>query len=164
VGAGIGRGGVAAAGALAKLVGQFRFFHTFARSPLFPAQAKRYRQSAATCMEDVSRDKRLLGSIGLGLLITGALTCAALLIDNRGVSRVLLWQAAILVRLAGNGPLLGYDNQGQPEYEGSPVLLVLAYGGIMLGVPIYASVIYCISAFLAGRRSRNRTPPNLPVA
>ena len=58
------------------------------------------------------------------------------------ISFNILWQVTIMQMLAGPGPLLGYDSSGQPMYEGTPVHMLAAYIGLLLGVAIYSTLIY----------------------
>jgi hypothetical protein len=55
---------------------------------------------------------------------------------------ILLWNVTFFVRLAGNGPLLGYDEQGNPMYEGTPVHAFFALIGILSTFPIYSIVFF----------------------
>lgn len=84
------------------------------------------------------------------------LTVAAFSIENKKVSGALMWQAAIPVYLVGPGPLLGYDEQGNPKYEGTPVHVLAGLAGLLLGVPIYSAISYFV--LRAGTRSRSKDP------
>ena len=90
----------------------------------------------------MSRDKLFIFSIIGGAVITIALTWTAFSIDNRKVSRVLLWQDAILLYLVGTGPPLGHDAQGNPRYEGTPMHTLILPFGFLLSIPIYSAVSY----------------------
>jgi len=68
------------------------------------------------------------------------------------LSRAILWNATLLIYLVGPGPLLGYDAQGNPLYEGTPVHAVAGYFGLALGVPVYSGVSYLILRFVEPRR------------
>ncbi len=54
----------------------------------------------------MSKFELLVSSIICGIAITFVLTWTATSIDNKNLSRVLLWQAVIPVYLAGPGPIL----------------------------------------------------------
>jgi hypothetical protein len=51
---------------------------------------------------------------------------------------------AYLVYLVGPGPILGYDEQGNPTYEGTPVHVIAGFIGLLLGVPIYSMISYYV--------------------
>ena len=53
------------------------------------------------------------------------------------------WQVIVMHYLAGKGPILGYAN-GQPIYEGTPVHMLAAYVGVVLGVVVYWLIGYVI--------------------
>jgi hypothetical protein len=55
---------------------------------------------------------------------------------------ILLWQVRIFLFIAGKGPILGYDAQGNPLYEGTPVHELAAYFGIFVGFLIYSLIFY----------------------
>jgi hypothetical protein len=59
-------------------------------------------------------------------------------------STKVLWQATLMHRFVGKGPILGYDAQGQPMYEGTPVHFVAAITGLLIGLIVYWIVFYCI--------------------
>jgi hypothetical protein len=90
--------------------------------------------------------------MGCGIIITTGLTYAAFSIDNANMSRILLWQVTLLTKLAGPGPLLGYDDQGNPMYEGTPVHMFAALFGILMGVPIYSTLSFIALSLLARRK------------
>lgn len=104
----------------------------------------------------MSRSKLFILSIVCGVIITVALIWASASIGNDRVSQVLLWHAAIPVYLVGQGPLLGYDAQGKPVYEGSPVGMLAGFVGLFLGVPIYSVVSYFVMRAIT--RSRSKGP------
>jgi len=81
--------------------------------------------------------RALWASLVVGTLITIVVTLLAFANPQSGLSGILLWQVPLFVRLAGNGPLLGYDAAGQPMYEGTPVHLLFGLIGLAAGVPIY---------------------------
>jgi len=92
----------------------------------------------------MSQSKLALVSLACGIFITVALTCAAFLIGDKRISGVLLWQVALIVHLLGPGPLLGYDVQGNPRYEGTPIHMLILPVGLFIGVAIYSTVSYFI--------------------
>jgi hypothetical protein len=59
------------------------------------------------------------------------------------VSTAILWQVKLMQYFAGPGPLLEYKN-GQPIYEGTPVHLIAACIGLVMGVIVYWLVGYFI--------------------
>ena len=90
-------------------------------------------------------------SVISGACITIALTWAAFSIDNKKLSHVLLWQDTILMYLAGPGPLLGHDSQGNPKYEGTPVHTVILPVGFLLSIPIYSALSYLVLRLFQNR-------------
>jgi hypothetical protein len=68
-------------------------------------------------------------------------------------SRNILWQVDLMHWLVGPGPLLGYDSNGKPQYEGTPVHILAAYLGLLIGFLIYAVIIF----ILINRRQPNGT-------
>jgi hypothetical protein len=85
----------------------------------------------------------ILASFVSGISITTALTCAAFLTGNRALSGALLWPVTLIVYLMGPGPLLGYNAEGQPTYEGTPLHLIALPVGLFLEAVIYSVIVYC---------------------
>lgn len=92
----------------------------------------------------MSRSKLVLLSLFCGAIITVVLTWTAFSIDNKKLSRALLWQDTILVYLIGPGPLLGHDVQRNPTYEGTPIHMIILPVGFLLSIPIYSAVSYLV--------------------
>jgi hypothetical protein len=90
----------------------------------------------------VFRSKLILVSLVCGALITIVLTWTAFSIDNKKLTRALLWQDTILAYLAGPGPTLGHDPQGNPMSEATPIHTLIFPLGFLLSVPIYSVVSY----------------------
>jgi hypothetical protein len=86
--------------------------------------------------------KIILKSVLCGIVITILLVCISLLIENKIISRILLSPIAILQYLAGEPPILGYDNQGNPFYEGTPLDFFIAIFGIILCIPLYSAISF----------------------
>ena len=100
----------------------------------------------------MSRVKSLFISVLAALIITSALSWIGFSVDNRTVSRILLWQYAIPAWLvAPGGPLLYVDAQGTPHYEGSPMLLLIFPVGFLLGILIYTVLSYFLIRWLVHR-------------
>lgn len=92
----------------------------------------------------MSVEKRILLSIFAGWLIAGALIFIAFIAASKKIAMILLWNVGLFVALAGNGPLLGYDAQGNPMYEGTPVHFVFGLLGILSGFLIYPMIVFVI--------------------
>jgi len=90
----------------------------------------------------MSRSNLLLSSLICGAVITIVLTWTAFSIDNKRLTRALLWQDTILVYLVGQGAPIGYDAQGNPRYEGTPIHTFILPIGFLLSVPIYSAGSY----------------------
>ncbi len=56
--------------------------------------------------------------------------------------RTILWQVDLMHWLVGPGPILGYDASGKPQYEGTPVHMVAAVLGLIIGIILYAVISY----------------------
>ena len=104
----------------------------------------------------MSGSKLVSLSLLCGIVITGVVTWIALSIGNEKISTVLLWNVVILVRLAGRGPLLGYDAEGNPMHEGTPVHLLAGVFGLLLGIPIYSVVSYFVLRAITCSKSRGQ--------
>jgi hypothetical protein len=93
--------------------------------------------------------RKILLALGIGVLMTVILTTLAFFINSRKVSRVLVWQAALLVDAV---PAHNIGTPEKPFYEGTPLHL-FAFGlGVLLGVPIYAFLAYVTLSLFARRR------------
>jgi len=101
----------------------------------------------------MTQAKLVIVSLFCGIVITVVLTWVAFSIENKNVSRVLLWHAAIPVYLVGPGSLLGHDAQGNPIYEGTPVHMLAGFIGLLLGVPIYSVGSYLVLRAIMRTRS-----------
>ncbi len=89
--------------------------------------------------------KRILLAIVCGCFFATLLLLIAFTIEMPDKLRgVLLWNVGVFVRLAGNGPLLGYDEQGNPMYEGTPVHLIFGLIGVISTFPIYSVIFFII--------------------
>ena len=64
----------------------------------------------------------------------------------------ILWQVYIMHHLVWTGPILGYDANGQPMYEGTPVHMFAAYLGLLIGVILYTIIFYFLFAPLLARK------------
>ena len=95
-------------------------------------------------------------SIFIGWLVAGILILTALNIENEKISAIMLWNVAIIGALAGNGPLLGYDAQGNPMYEGTPVHLIFAFLGLASSFLIYPIVVFLILTVINKHRLRKK--------
>lgn len=88
--------------------------------------------------------KRILLSIPIGWLVAAILLVIALNIESRTIAAILMWNVYLFVALAGNGPLLGYDAQGNPMYEGTPVHAVFGLLGALSGFLIYPAIAFVV--------------------
>ena|SRR5438105_15927471 len=77
-------------------------------------------------------------------------------LDRPSVARsILLWNIEAFIKLAGNGPILGYDASGQPIYEGTPVHFFFGLAGLAGGffdlpaIDLYCLVNRCQSSIYA---------------
>ena len=104
----------------------------------------------------MSQSKPIILSFLCGVVITAVLTWIAYSIGNDKVTLVLLWYAVIPVYLVGPGPLLGYDEQGNPMHEATPVHLLAWFAGLLLGIPIYSVVSYFALRAITRSRSNGR--------
>ena len=67
-------------------------------------------------------------------------------------SMKILWQVYIMQNLVGSGPILGYDANGQPMYEGTPVHMFAAYLGLFIGVILYTIIFYFLFSHRSARK------------
>jgi hypothetical protein len=104
----------------------------------------------------LSTKGRIPISLLCGVLLTILTRLAAARIDHPFWSPVLMWPlvltGALHNALFGPGPLIGYDAQGQPMYEGTPVLLLVGLLGLLLAVAVYWGLSYLALRLLARRR------------
>jgi hypothetical protein len=100
------------------------------------------------------RSKTLFLSLAGGFIIAPVLHLAAFCIDNRTISRVLLWQDSLFIYLTGPGPLLFVDRYGKPHFEGTPILVFILPVGYVISVLIYSVVTFVfLKAFVRRRAS-----------
>ena len=99
----------------------------------------------------MSRAKLFILSVTAGIVITIALTVVGLSVENETVTGVLLWQDVILAYLLGPGPILSIDSQGNPQYEGTPVHMLILPAGFLLSILIYSSISYIIWRYFVRR-------------
>ena len=92
----------------------------------------------------MSVGKRILFSTIIGWIIAGIITLTAFNVKNEIILAVLLWNVGFFVALAGNGPILGYDQQGNPMYEGTPVHIIFAIFGFASSFLIYPIIVFLI--------------------
>ena len=106
----------------------------------------------------MSRSKTLLVSVAGGFVIATILHVVALSVGNKTITGVLLWQDTLFVYLTGPGPLLFRDAQGNPHYEGTPILALILPVGYLVSLLIY-SIVAFVFLRLPARRSRLRKQP-----
>ena len=90
---------------------------------------------------------QLLLKIIISVILGFAVAIGILLLSgSAGVSdstkEVLLWNVHLVAKLAGNGPLLGYNSQGEPIYEGTPVHVFFWFLGLISTFPIYMALSF----------------------
>jgi hypothetical protein len=95
---------------------------------------------------------RLVAKIFISIVLGAGIAAMLLMISgSEGVSKpvkdVLLWNVNLAVKLAGTGPLLRYNSQGEPMYEGTPVHMFFGLLGLLSTFPIYMIVSFL---FLTG--------------
>jgi len=94
----------------------------------------------------------LLLSIFNGLVTTIGLTVIALSVNNKIVSGILLWQVTLLFYLVGPGPLLSYDERGNPQYEGTPIHMLVLPVGLLITFLTYSIASWIILRSLVRRQ------------
>ncbi|MGH9796228.1 MAG: hypothetical protein ACRD5G_15790 [Candidatus Acidiferrales bacterium] len=82
-------------------------------------------------------DALLVKSFLSGVLITSLLTWVGFSSGSRVVFWLFAWHVALMVKLVGPGPLLGYDKYSNPMYEGTPIHMLAALLGMSLGFLVY---------------------------
>lgn len=103
----------------------------------------------------MSRSKTLRVSIGGGFVIATIFHVVGLTVGNKTITGILLWQDTLFVYLTGPGPLLGHDAEGNPHYEGTPILALILPVGYLVSVVIYSFATFL---FLRLRARRPRLP------
>ena len=98
--------------------------------------------------------KILVSLIG-GWLLAGSLLLLAFYLDDPYWSPVLLWHSEPFSRLAGNGPLLGYDAAGKALYEGTPVHLLFGIIGAFIGFVVYPVLTFLVLVVVDNIRPKN---------
>jgi hypothetical protein len=97
--------------------------------------------------------------IGWSIIIGWAIACFLLIIsfsiENQQLTAILLWNVKLFAALAGNGPLLGYDAQGNPMYEGTPILIFFALIGVLSSFVIYPIILFLILTLINKVKGRN---------
>ena len=73
------------------------------------------------------------------------------------ISRAILWQDYLVLLLAGRGPILGYDVNGNPLYEATPVHFVAFIFAMFVSIVIYAILIYFLLKRARHNKSHKRT-------
>jgi len=106
----------------------------------------------------MSIGKRILLSIPLGWIIAIVLMLIAFNIENKDLAKILMWNLGLFMALAGNGPLLGYDAQGHPMYEGTPVHWLFALLGFASSFVIYPVLAFLALTVVKNFYSRKKTP------
>lgn len=95
-------------------------------------------------------------SIVIGWIVTIVLLKVGFNVEHKLLSAVLLWNVKFFILLAGNGPFLGYDTQGNPMYEGTPVHLFFALIGIVSGFIIYPTILFLILTLIYRIKNKNK--------
>ena len=95
-------------------------------------------------------------SIVGGFLFAGILVLIGVNTPTEELRSILLWHWEPIYSLAGNGPLLGYAQDGTPMYEGTPVHMLFGFVGMFAGFVIYPVSIFIILS-LTDRFRDNRT-------
>lgn len=91
--------------------------------------------------------KLIVKSIICGIAVTVLAIFTSVLAGNKIVSSILLSPLFILNHLMGPHPVLGYDAQGNPMYEGTPIDGIVILFGLFLCIPFYSIISFLI--FLA---------------
>jgi hypothetical protein len=58
------------------------------------------------------------------------------------LNRVLLWQFPLIDVATGPHPILGYRENGDPIYEGTPIDGIIFFFGLGVGFIIYPALVY----------------------
>ena len=109
----------------------------------------------------MNENARVLPSILIGWAILIGWTIAVSLlvigskIENTQILKILLWNVHFFAALAGNGPLLGYDVQGNPMYEGTPVHLFFGFVGILSSFTIYPIILFLVFNLVSKIKRKN---------
>ena len=93
--------------------------------------------------------RRVLLALSIGVLMTVILTTLAFFINSEKVSRMLVWQATLLVDTV---PAHNIGTPEKPFYEGTPLHLLVFGLGVLLGVPIYTFLAYATLWLFAGHK------------
>jgi hypothetical protein len=101
----------------------------------------------------MSRARKFFVSVTAGFTIATVFHIAAFSIDNRTILRALLWPDALFLYLIGPGPVLFVDKQGNPQYEGTPILVLILPVGYILSVLIYSTVTFLVLKLFLRRRA-----------
>ena len=92
----------------------------------------------------MSRTKLLILSVIAGIVITIVLTFVALSVDSEKITGILLWQDVLMAYLIGPGPPLGVDAKGMPQYEGTPIHMLIIPAGFVWSIPFYSMLSYFV--------------------
>jgi hypothetical protein len=103
----------------------------------------------------MSTRKRLAISFILGTIFTVVLIVIGYTTQSETLSRVCFWQSNLLTWLVQPGPIVGYTSDGTRQFEGNPIWLVMVFGGMASGIPIYTTCVYLILTVMFRKTRRS---------
>ena len=71
-----------------------------------------------------------------------------------GISNILGWNFLLVRWWTGPQPLLGYDKNGQPMYEGTPADIFFFAFAVLIGLIVYPLIVFLIFSVIDWRRNK----------
>jgi len=109
------------------------------------------------------KTKRIVRAVVYGVLgqvVLGYLSNLMSNFEDDIAQRLLMWNFELMSRLTGALRFVGRTPDGHPVYEPTATFFIASIAGLVLGVAVYGSAIYCaLQAFDARRDDSSASVP-----